>query len=67
MGRPVLYIGETRNAYKVFVRRTNLVVDGRITLKPVTKKKVVQVEQNQNFAPWAVACIPISPQITFLP
>ena len=46
MGRPMLYIGETRNAYKVFVRRTNLVVDGMITLKPFTKKKVVHVEKN---------------------
>lgn len=45
MGRPVLYIRETRNTYKVFVRRINLVVDGRTTLKPVTNKKVVQVEQ----------------------
>ena len=46
MGRPVLYIRETRNAHKVFIGRTDLVVDGRITLIPVTKKKVVQVEQN---------------------
>ena len=46
MDRPVLYIGETRNAYKVFVRNINLAVEGRITLKPVTKKKVVQVEHN---------------------
>jgi hypothetical protein len=45
MRRPVLYIGETRNAYKVLIRRINLVVDGRTTLKPVTKKKVVQGEQ----------------------
>jgi hypothetical protein len=35
----VLYIGETRSAYKVFVRRINLGVEGRIILKPVTKKK----------------------------
>jgi len=39
MGRPVLYIRETRNAYKVSVRRTNLVVDGRITLKTSHKVK----------------------------
>lgn len=48
MGRPVLYIGETGNAYRVFVRRINLVVDGRMTLQPIKKKKksyTVQVEQ----------------------
>jgi len=45
MGRPVLYIGKTRNSYKFFVRRINVVVDWKIILKPVTKKKVVQVEQ----------------------
>jgi len=45
MGRPVLYIGETRNAYRAFVRRINLIVDERIKFKPVTKKKVVQAEE----------------------